>query len=105
MDLVCQRCEYRLLAHNRSIGKAIGPLREQHSGAGQQLLSSLLPRDQLSATNNSLCDDWLLGLAKPQGTAAPVCNGAFKASLGNRILRCQVPQWPMAGRLCAALDE
>jgi hypothetical protein len=60
MDLVCQRCEYRLLADNRSTGQAIRRICEQHSGAGKQLLSSLLPRDQHSTANNSLCDYWLL---------------------------------------------
>jgi hypothetical protein len=48
------------LANNRITGKAIRPLREQHSGTGKQLLSSLLRRHQLSTTNNFVCDYWLL---------------------------------------------
>jgi hypothetical protein len=60
MNLVSKCCEYGLLADNRIAGKAIRPLREQHCGAGKQLLSSVLPRDQLSTANNYLCDYRLL---------------------------------------------
>jgi hypothetical protein len=48
------------LANNRITGKAIRRICEQHSGAGKQLLSSLLPRNQLNTTRNPLCDYWLL---------------------------------------------
>lgn len=54
-------------ANSRFTGKAIRPIREQHSSAAEQLLSSLLLRNQLCTTSDSLCDYWLLVGSEGQG--------------------------------------